>query len=463
MAIIVATGNGNWSSPVVWSGGAIPTTGDVVWLNGRTITIDTNVTCSLITSLSSSGTSITSAVTINPNLTLNCDIAGTGLLANQNLFTTTLNNGQYLNINGTIYGGGGGGAGNTLNFAGNNGVLNISGNIIPGINSYALNCTNNFGTLNINGDISRDSLIAGSIIINSTTYANITGNVFSCGSSTVYNIGISAANSIVNIYGNVIGNSRGGWNIGSTSTSTVNIYGNILPHFTAGFHGLSFSTAAGTGNVFGDIYGSNNSTTSYGVLLNIGGAVLNVSGTCYGGDLSPAVVNNTSATVRAKRAKGNRFGPGGATSTSVPGITSVQNSMTYIEELECGENGQFPVSGPVFLTDKSTNVFVMDVYQSTTRTLVDSSGVYGTVPANSDVRRGVVYNLGNNSGTCDMPNPNSVVYGVLTDDTTGSGLVSPIAVWNALYSAIGTSGSIGERLKNCSTVATLGKQLEGSL
>ena len=85
------------------------------------------------------------------------------------------------------------------------------------------------------------------------------------------------------------------------------------------------------------------------------------------------------------------------------------------------------------------------------------------LPASGDVRSGVTYNQGNNTGSCIIPNANSVVYGVAVDNTVGSGLLSPVAVWNVLASSISTSGSIGQRLKNCSTTATTGKQLEGAL
>jgi hypothetical protein len=58
-----------------------------------------------------------------------------------------------------------------------------------------------------------------------------------------------------------------------------------------------------------------------------------------------------------------------------------------------------------------------------------------------------------------VPLPQYVSQGVLTDNTVGTAYLSAIDVWNISTSSMTTAGSIGERLKNASTVQTNGDQL----
>lgn len=62
-----------------------------------------------------------------------------------------------------------------------------------------------------------------------------------------------------------------------------------------------------------------------------------------------------------------------------------------------------------------------------------------------------------------MPTAASVAFGVPVDNTTGTAVMSPSDVWNAATSAMTTSGSIGERLKNTATVDSTGDQLAALL
>ena len=84
----------------------------------------------------------------------------------------------------------------------------------------------------------------------------------------------------------------------------------------------------------------------------------------------------------------------------------------------------------------------------------------GSYPAESDVRYNVPYAASpTRYGTLRVPLPQYVSQGVLTDNTVGTAYLSASDVWNVLTSTITTSGSIGERLKNASTVQTTGDQI----
>jgi hypothetical protein len=126
-------------------------------------------------------------------------------------------------------------------------------------------------------------------------------------------------------------------------------------------------------------------------------------------------------------------------------------------------------------------------------------GVFGN-PSPANVRTGVSYGGGSLIGTAAIPAAGSVAFGVPVDATTGTAVLTAAnvqtaltsqgltttraanldnldvavssagdpsatasAVWDTATSSLATSGSIGERLKNTSTVATTGEQLTTAL
>jgi hypothetical protein len=90
----------------------------------------------------------------------------------------------------------------------------------------------------------------------------------------------------------------------------------------------------------------------------------------------------------------------------------------------------------------------------------------GLGPATTDVRSGVSYG-GGLVGTCAVPAAGSVALGVPVGSTTGTALLTGAAVasavWDTLTSSLTTSGSIGERVKNCATTEIVGEQLAAAL
>ena len=53
-----------------------------------------------------------------------------------------------------------------------------------------------------------------------------------------------------------------------------------------------------------------------------------------------------------------------------------------------------------------------------------------------------------------VPSPNSVSYGVVVDNTTGSALVKPSDLWNIPLSQLTSSNSIGQRLSSTATTGS---------
>jgi hypothetical protein len=81
----------------------------------------------------------------------------------------------------------------------------------------------------------------------------------------------------------------------------------------------------------------------------------------------------------------------------------------------------------------------------------------------TDVRFGTVYASGLLTGTCAVPAAGSVALGVPVDATTGTAVLTASAIFDTLTSTLTTSGSIGERLANVSTVAVTGQQITNAL
>jgi hypothetical protein len=475
MAIYFARKSGNVNATDVWattpSGSAGDffssfTSEDVLMSNDFTITINVDLTVLEIRNDSTNGAtqggtfSVLQILNVPNNITINANIFSNNINSTSGLTINFIAN-SILNINGNITGGGANSTSHGLDITGTNGTVNIIGNLIGGVNSSAVRIFSIDTILNVTGNICETTFGASGITIDNKSIINIVGNIFSTGTAGGASYGLRiGGGSIVNITGNILGvPGRAGNPIRITGAATVNFTGNILNTVTSN---NIYVNAVSTTNITGNVYGGNLDTTS-SIFLNQLGTV-NILGNCIGGNLGPAVFNNTNGTVNAKRATGNGFGSQSAGKTSQPGIVNNSNTgYVYVEEIEYGELGQSPTSGPIILTDNISNIAVFAVRSSGTRSLVDSNNVYNLIPSSNDVRNGVIYNLGTSSGTCFVPHPNSVVYGVGVDQTIGSGLLSPEAVWNVLSSNIVASGSIGQRLKNCSTVAIVGKQLEGVL
>jgi hypothetical protein len=149
------------------------------------------------------------------------------------------------------------------------------------------------------------------------------------------------------------------------------------------------------------------------------------------------------------------------------GVSAVNNSNVSpsitVKEIEQGVFGQVPISGFVRLSTASGAFYKGVTTGISTRTLSDPADIAGQVPAQSDVRFGVTYQSGSKTGSAYIPAAASVGFGVPVDNTVGSAALTPASVWDAATSTLTTASSIGERLKNASTVDTTGDQLAALL
>ena len=294
-------------------------------------------------------------------------------------------------------------------------VASIVGNITGGTVSSAEGMrSNGSGTVNITGSCSGGSgATSFAVNNNSTGTVTITGNI--TGGSGADSIGANNA-----------------------STGTVTITGNSTGGSASGCVGLR-----------------NNGT---GTVTIVGTATATATLNCHG------ALNNNTGLLTATRAVGNAYGIGAAGGTGLAyGLNSANiGSDTRAEELEYGENGAAPTNGAVRIVSASNNKCIVELTTSARKTLADPSD--GTGQANeADVRSGTSYALGNKTGTCAVPAAGSVALGVAVDATTGTAVLTPAAVWDALTSGMTTSGSIGARLKNAATLDSTGQQLADAL
>jgi len=323
---------------------------------------------------------------------------------------------------------------------------------------------------------------------NAPNTATIVGNIYG-GSSAVYTSVLMAGTGTLNITGNVFGGSgagSGGVWLGSGGTinitgnvnggagssavgvihagnnGTLNIIGNVVAGNTATCHGVLHQGSTGTLNITGSVTGGGLSNAR-GVFNSINGTV-NIFGTAIGGSAAPGAENNSTGLMTVTRAKGNGFGLGSSGLFSVVGVANnLANTNVRVYEIEYGDLGQSPTSGPIVLLNATTNVCLVHRPGSSKKTLISADSTANLLPAPSDVRSGVYYNYSNNVGTMSVPNAANVALGVSVDNTVGTAVLNANDIWNIATSGLNVSGSIGERLKNCSTVASAGQQLASSL
>jgi hypothetical protein len=303
----------------------------------------------------------------------------------------------------------------------------------------------------------------GCVILTGSNSAAVVGNITGGSGSGRSGITHSSTGTLT-----ITGNTTGGFGtvnnhgVSNNSTGTVNQTGNCTGGPSAAAVG-SRNFTTGVFNVVGNATGGSGTSSCTGA-ENTGDGTITITGSAIASATASGANNASTGILSVTRAVGNAYGIGAAGGTAlVAGINSANiASDTRVEELEYGENGMAPTTGAVKIVSGTNNKCLVTLTTSAVKTLADPSD--GTGQANeADVRSGTSYALGNLTGTCAVPAASSVAFGVSVDATTGTAVLTPAAVWDALTSGMTTSGSIGARLKNAATLDSTGQQLADAL
>jgi hypothetical protein len=302
------------------------------------------------------------------------------------------------------------------------------------------------GTLNINGTMKGFSSQSGvsnnsrTLILNGSGTVNIVGNIEV---SYVHDAPM----------------------ITTSNNVTVNHTGDIYTVFTSGNNGRALDIGLSTWTTTGTITGLNRSSISQvniasnGRFFHVGSIIAGSSGNGVIYNLGFAQLNsvmnvgiNNQVCLRSDSSSAINLCSG-------PFVCSIYGFMPIL----CVRMHLIPSVTSYFeFRDETTNGAVSPGPIAPAARLVQP-GYAVDAPAPANVRTGVVYASGTQTGTLAMPAAGSVAFGVPVDNTTGTALLSPADVWTAATSAMTTAGSIGERLKNASTVDTTGDQLAALL
>ena len=318
-------------------------------------------------------------------------------------------------------------------FALNNGIIltATTGGFQSGTGSLLTLAGTNSATLV--GTITTHPLTSGVGVLHSSSGTlSVTGNTAPGGVSTAYSIHITGSGSLV-MTGNAVGSNSvtaDGVRLNSAQGS-VTITGNSIGSVGLGTNNVLAGNVTIIGNVTAGsgAAGANNASTGTFTVIGDITATNGVNG---------FTSSNVSATNRLS----------GSFINSANGTAAIYAAKYILNSTPLNAKTRYALNGMSTYVDMFTS---------------DNTGLG---PATSDVRSGISYG-GGLVGTCAVPAAGSVALGVPVGSGTGTALLTgsavASAVWDALTSSITTSGSIGERVKNCATAETTGEQIAAAL
>ena len=387
--------SGNWSVAATWSGSILPTADDDVFLNNQTITLDQTVTVRSIRNSATSSAVVGGLLNIYADYNITCTT------------TQSVNAGGLDSSGATV-------AGGFVKYY-NTGSITITAHLVSTRNTLQ---NVNTGTINIIGDVRlpNNTISNGRTITNTTTgVINIIGNVAPGTTGQSLNFAIlNLVNGTINITGNVTGglNGSGPFAITNGVLGIINITGNVIS-------GTQAAAISNTGTGIINITGNAISVTSQPSITSTTAGIINVIGQVVASPTANAVSSTSTAAT-------NIF--------TGPFINSGSLNAIYCYNVQ--------------LYDNVTTSYTIGVSGSTnTITLYSPNQI--KIPTQNNVRKGITYGVDREfTGSMNVPNPNTVSFGVPVDNTTGTAVTTPTDLWNYAVTSLTASNSIGQRLAN---------------
>jgi hypothetical protein len=289
------------------------------------------------------------------------------------------------------------------------------------------------GTITISGSILTTTNVGNGMNILSSTNGNtvINGNIVPNQGN-----GITQTAGNLTINGNVTGGSgASGTGLVFTGTS-ITINGNVLGG--SGTNSLAVSTTAPI-TVVGNVSGSTSAGISTSGPVIVSGSVAASSQPAISS--TSAIFINVSGSVQASATAV------GISSTNASAVVNLAGNLVNV-------NGKQAIyCQNLFLDNTATTQARFFTFGGQDRTLY-SVDTFPNLPSSSNVRFGTTYGPGSgNTGTLRMASPQDVRSGVLTDNTTGSAILSMESLSNEIQTS---TDPFAQRLRNISTVDTVG-------
>ncbi len=333
-----------------------------------------------------------------------------------------------LNINGTLRG--------LFSSNGNGGALQITGT----------------GTVTITGNILEPSNGGQTVQVDATSTLNIIGSVTGGYYNGQQTVKVNAASCIINVTGNLFvgGGGATGWSAVALQTNASNITINLSGDIDA----TSGNSVSKAGLL---VVGTNNTVNHTGNIIgssdNVGGGIAFST--------SQVIYYNQIGYIKASMAGA------GFNSTSASAINILTgpfiSSPSGIQPLWISRMHYRRTMGSYFeFRNNSTNGALPPAASAPATRLVSPDTVADSpIPAN--VRQGTSYAAGSQTGTMIVPSPSNVANNVPVDNTVGTAVLDPNAIWAVPLTSINTLNSIGRRVKNAATVETTGAQIQTTL
>ena len=357
--------------------------------------------------------------------------------------------------------------GNTSTLVGNNFVR-------ANVSNQPLIVLSGAGTFNVTGTIVATSANSPGITItgvNSTL--NYTGSINAGSSASSHGISTDVVCTI-----NLVGIANGGY----SSNGPVGLRFNSAGVFTlvgsvvGGFYGNHFGVYLNntTATITGDLYGGNGYDSSSAGLVADNNANITMTGVMYG-RLSSAFRSSSNIYL-------NHYG-----TINCTGLAGIAGSQSSVAISSTGASAIHILTGPFissptgiqplyisrmhyrrtigsyyeFRNNSTNGALPPSAPAPATRLVSPDTVADSPIPAN--VRQGTVYSLGSQTGTMIVPAPSNVANNVPVDNTVGTAVLDPNAIWAVPLTSINTLNSIGRRVKNAATVETTGAQIQTTL